>query len=226
MNRKIQAGTLTGICVTLLLLLACGQITPGTTGVTDTPTHTPTHTPTFTPIPITITPTSTPGVTVLRASDDITPPPPESYTRGEIEMHNHDILGGGEDCVSRIPFTINWETDPPTIKGEGNVDCHFQTTGSPKHHAVMKHTVKLEGKFATGDLDEQRLLITLTFNGSLSQYDTEVPEGAVNFIPESKPFVMPEQGSYPDLNFEFLDGAKVLLLVGKGEKIFFLRLME
>jgi hypothetical protein len=206
MNKKFQTLRITGACVTLLLLLACGQITPGTT-VTDIPTPTPTI-----------------GAGALMPSDDATEPP-SLPTSGEIEMHTHDMVGNGEDCISNFPFTINWEADPP-ITGKGSVDCHFQSPGTPTHHAVMKSTVTLQGSFTTGDLGEKRVLIDLTFDGSLSQYDTGVPEGAINPFPESNPAVIIDKGPYPTLNFELLDGAKVIMLLGKSERIFFLRLME
>jgi hypothetical protein len=215
MNRKIQTRIIASACVILMFLLACGQITPGTT-ITDTPTLTPT--------PITVTPTSTHDITIPEVPDGTTPPPPDKYTRGEIEMHTPDYVSGGEDCVSRIPFTINWETDPPIIKGEGRVDCHFQASGACAAHEIMAHAVTLQGEFATGDLGEKRLLIKLTFDGSVKTYFADCGES--NPFTEANPAVIPEQGSWLPLNFEYLDGAKVIFLLGKGEKTIFLHLMK
>lgn len=224
MNKKVQAGTLAGICGILLLLLACGQLTPGATiAGTSTPTFTPGESQlldtghTLAPaVTLTLTPSIIPTITITATEN--------KYTLGEIEMHTPDVFGGGQDCISHLPFAINWGNNPPTASGEGEIACHFQSLETPTIHAVMEYAVTVEGRFKTGELGEKRILFDLTVDGSLSQYVTGVPEGASNPMPESDPVVIKENGPYTTLNFEFLNGAKTIVILGKGEKTFYLHL--
>lgn len=214
MNQKIQTATLAGVCVILMLLPACVQVPPGI-AATDTP------------MPIVIGVSSTPAPedgALIPSSGDITP---FLYTRGEIEAHTPDPVGGGEDCVSVIPFTIDWSTNPPTITGAGRQDCHFQASGECAQHMILAYDVALQGKFTTGDLGEKRLLIDVTPNGSLEEYFVDCPADSVKPPwTEDNPWVITGAEPLPTLNFEYLDGAKVILVVGEGTTTYFLHLME
>jgi hypothetical protein len=181
------------------MLLACGQGTLDITG-TLTPTSTPTSTRTPT-LAITRTPTRQ---LILKVPDVTTPPPLEKYTGGEIEMRIQDMINpGNEDCVSHFPFSINWETDPPTIHGQGSVDCHFQAAGTCAVHAVMAYDVTVEG-----EINGSVLQAVLIFDGSLSEYFTGCP--AEQPFTESNPCVWSEKGPM-ELMFDFMDGARVTI---------------
>ena len=195
MKRKFPSRTMAMLVMAMFffVLLACGQGSLDLTG-TPTPTSTPTGTPT---LAITLTPTRH---LMLKAPDVTTPPPPEKYTSGEIEMRIQDMINpGSEECVSHFPFSINWEADPPTINGQGKVDCHFQATGTCAVHAVMVYDVEV-----TGEITGSVLQAVLTFDGSLSEYFTDCP--AEQPFTESNPFVWTEKGPIP-LVFDFVDGA-------------------
>ncbi len=157
-------------------------------------------------------------------SSDIDPP---QYTHGEVEAHVPDTVGGGADCVSVIPFTIDWNTNPPTIKGKGRQDCHFQASGECALHMIMAYDITLQGKFATGDLGEARLLIDTAADGSLKEYYVDCPaDSGKPPWTEDNPWVITSADPLPTLNFEYLDGAKVILLIGNGTTTYFLRLMK
>jgi hypothetical protein len=175
------------------------------------------------PIVVRASPTPTPGGGALMPSGDMDPPP---YTHGEVEMHTPDRIGGGDDCVSAIPFTIDWNTNPPTIKGKGRVDCHFQASGECAQHMILAYDITLQGEFAIGDLGEKRLLFTSTADGSLKEYFANCPSDAGKPPwTEDNPWVVTKADPV-SLNFEYLDGAKVLLLVGDGYVTYFLRLKK
>lgn len=210
MNKKYRIW-LAGACV-ILAILACGQASSGVT-VTDTPM----------PIVVVVSPTPTPGGGAPMPSGDIEPP---QYSHGEVEAHVPDLVGGGEDCVSVIPFTIDWSTNPPTVKGKGRQDCHFQASGECAQHMILAYDITLEGHFETGELGERRLLIDVTPNGSLKEYFVNCPTDSVNPPwTEDNPWVITEAAPLPTLNFEYLDGAKVILVIGGGTTTYFLHLM-
>jgi hypothetical protein len=212
-NQKIQTRTLTGICATLMLLTACVQVSPRT-AVTDTPM----------PIVIGRSPASGDSILIPSSGDGT---PSRQYTHGEIESHTPDPVSGGDDCVSVIPFTIDWSTNPPTIKGAGRQDCHFQASGECAQHMILAYDVALQGKFTTGDLGEKRLLIDVTPNGSLKEYFVDCPADSIQPPwTEDNPWVITGAEPLPTLNFEYLDGAKVILIVGEGTTTYFLHLVE
>lgn len=207
MNKKTQILALAGVCV-ILVLSACNPASPEALPAMSTFTPTPTE-KNIAPEPITPTPTL--GSPVSPGSNStVTPPRPSS---GKLEMRTPDLLNpANEDCVNYFPFTVNDETDPPTITGEGRIDCHFQSvTQACILHAVMDYTVVVQGEIKLGENGEERLLVELTLDGSLSNYMSDYPPDAVVLFTEANPFVWKEKGPM-SLNFEFVDGAKTTVI--------------
>lgn len=136
--------------------------------------------------------------------------PRTGYSGGTIEMRTPDLLNPANiDCVNYFPFTYVKDGGKDTIQGSGTVNCHFISDADiGTMHAVMKHDVRIYGTIKPGDAGEMRLLAELTFAGTLSNYLTNVPEGAFNPFTEGKPFVWNDIGPM-NLNFEYKDGAKV-----------------
>jgi hypothetical protein len=190
MKRRRQKCIVAVICLALLLL-ACGP-----SGVAPAGRATP-------------TPTPTPRGLIFAGGDV----PPGA---GEIEMRVADMLKlGGEDCVNYFPFVVNQDTDPLTITGEGVVACHFQSEPSEGGiwHAVMDYTVTVTGEIIPGAGTGGAALLraVLTFDGTLSQYLTDYPSGAIVPFTVDNPAVIRDSGPM-SLDFDYVDGATQTVL--------------
>ncbi len=137
--------------------------------------------------------------------------PVTGHTHGNIEMRTADILNPSNvDCVNYFPFDIGGNSGQQSIQGNGSVFCYFKSQAQVgTANVVMDYDVRISGKTKTGDAGEIRLVVELDFAGSVSNYFTNVPEGAFNPFPESKPFIWDDNGPLI-LNFEYRDGAKVI----------------
>jgi len=187
-NKRRQKCIVAIICLALLLL-ACG---PSTVGVAPAGRSTPTPTPTPTPVGLILGGNVIPG-------------------GGEIELRISDLMKpGSEDCVNHFPFVVNQDTDPLTITGEGVLFCHFESEPGEGgiHHAVMEYTVTVEGAIIPGAGSSGAALLraVLTFDGSLTQYVSDYPAGAVPLFTVDNPAVIQESGPMP-LDFDYVDGA-------------------
>lgn len=199
MNRKFHTWIMAGAAV-ILTLTGCIPVTGGTMEPSPTPTQ-PNEllqVITTTLIPLAL------GQSPEKAA--------AKYGSGEIEMRIPDMLNQGKkDCVNIFPFKVIKDTEPYTIKGEGEVHCHFKadnTNGPGTMHAVMEHDVVVGGSIKPGETGEMRLVVELAFGGSLKNYVTDLPADVINPFTEANPFVWDDSGPLI-LNFEYTDGAKV-----------------
>lgn len=156
-------------------------------------------------------PLETPDELVLVKPENAGIIPVTGATHGNIEMRIPDLLNPSSvDCVNYFPFDIVSKADRQIINGSGSVFCYFKSpTEIGTANAVMDYEVIVSGKTKTGEAGETRLVVELNFVGSLTNYFTNIPEGAINPFPESKPFVWIDNGPLI-LNFEYRDGAKVI----------------
>lgn len=156
-------------------------------------------------------PLETPDDLVLVKPENTGIIPVTGSMHGNIEMRIPDLLNPSNvDCVNYFPFDISENSGWQTIAGSGSVFCYFKSpTEIGTANAVMDYDVVVSGKTKTGEAGEVRLVVELDFAGSLTNYFTNVPSGAFNPFPESKPFVWIDNGPLI-LNFEFKDGARII----------------
>ncbi|NLF50803.1 MAG: hypothetical protein GX577_06665 [Leptolinea sp.] len=156
-------------------------------------------------------PTGIPETSILVRPKSTGLIPVTGPTHGNIEMRIPDLLNPSSvDCVNYFPFDIFSKADRQTIDGSGSVFCYFKSQSEiGMANAVMDYDVRVSGKVKTGETGETRLVVELKFVGSLTNYFTNIPEGAINPFPESKPFIWIDNGPLI-LNFEYRDGAEVI----------------
>ena len=191
MNRKNQIRIMAGACGILMLLLACGQLTPGTP-VTDTS------------ILITASPASTDGSHLPQGPDGTTLPslptstPVSSPTPGAgygfIQFQYVSKLSH-KGCTTNLPFLTRKENGQTILSGGGDVNC---TDSAGNATAEIHGTLDLKGTVSPSkDYPDGHLVVHLK---GLWTEEIEVEDGQF-------PLVFVANVDIP-VDFNYLDGTK------------------
>jgi hypothetical protein len=227
------------LTVVSLLLVGCGDssptvpLTPSAVGSEPASAPTSTHIPTIQSEPsVTPTLTSTPSMVQSEPSSTLTPTPtvasvlggatetptPPQPSGGEVEVRiPYYIVMGNEaptdipECVNSIPFSMTRDGTRVMIEGEGRIDCHFESTGTPiTFHVLFEFDASLNGELMppTPEKPSGWLDAYLAIEGSIAQYYTNYPPEATNPCPESDRCRTPISDVIP-LPFSYEEGSTI-----------------
>ena len=108
-------------------------------------------------------------------------------------------------CSAVFPFTLDWDGDTAALAGSGEIDCAL-TTQQCGDVCVTYHIEYRYHGDLSGSADSSQLMVDLLLDGSLTQYWTDIPPGALVAFTEDNPAVIEGANSFP-LSFDFVDGA-------------------
>jgi hypothetical protein len=135
----------------------------------------------------------------------------------EVRIPYYIVVGGEAppadipECVNSIPFSMVRDGARSMMEGEGRIDCHFVSSGSPiTFHVLLKFDAALNGELMppTPERPSGWLDAYLAIEGEIVQYYTDYPPEATNPCPESSPCRIPSSDVIP-LPFSYEEGSTI-----------------
>ena len=108
-------------------------------------------------------------------------------------------------CNAVFPFTLDWEGETAALAGSGEIDCALRAEQCGDVCVTYHIEYRYHGDLS-GSADPSQLLADLLLDGSLTQYWTDIPPGAIMAFTEDNPAVIEGANTFP-LSFELVDGA-------------------
>ncbi len=127
---------------------------------------------------------------------------------GVVEMRFVDAETQ-QECVAEFPFTITWGEEKSTLEGSGTIECLFSVEqcgdACVTFHIEYRYDGSLQGIIL--ETPERKIEAGLALTGSLTQYWTDYPAGALPAFTADNPAVIEGSDILP-LFFAFEDGAE------------------
>jgi hypothetical protein len=152
---------------------------------------------------------------------ELSSPVPECTPGGYIEVHQM-LAFAEEPCIAEIDFTLNWQENAATLRGEGPLECKYveENLGgsSASVHQISSLILSFSGNATTGF--PGKLEVTLTTAGEMISFYSGFPDDSVQVFTEQNPFRVDASGTFP-LTFRFHEyGRAEILNPETGEPAF------
>ncbi len=158
---------------------------------------------------LTITPTFTPHGEYSSPKPEVEEPLP---SQAVIEISFIDGLLG-ELCTFNMPITIQWGEDQNPVKGETEANCNLTAVQCGDACITMNSdwelAVSLSGSVYMGSEDSPKGDIhgDFVFSGTLTNYASDWPAGAIPVFTIDQPFVVEQPGLILPLVLQMEEGA-------------------
>lgn len=160
---------------------------------------------------------------------ELSSPVPECTPGGDIEVRQL-LPFAKEPCIDAVPFTLTWQGNTATLKGNGSTECtHVEENlgGSPVAiHEITRMELVFSGTASSGS--PGRLKVSLAISGEIIEFYSNFPPESPQIFTEDHPFQVAADSTY-ELNFDFREGARAEIAntaTGEAALVFILHLEQ